>query len=210
LAVDIGFCAFGDVSSCAFAIYDAAAVIIPGLPGAYGNHLLTSGDDALQVARKIEVVQSDDSVRRALRYLWRNYLYLQEREAKFGGNLPMQLIHHIDDHQVAIELAEEVLNGRLSHEEFFTYFWQMDLFPLNNSIIKTRSHPIDLRQVLSKLYRSLHTLQAREAKYGGNVPVELINQIGDYNYAIKETVKALQGSSLDEFYENMMPLILEY
>lgn len=51
----------------------------------------------------------------------------------------------------------------------------------------------DFKRTLIRLTENLQTLQEREAKYGGNTPVELLNQIADHRQAITLTEQAIQG-----------------
>ena len=41
---------------------------------------------------------------------------LKEREAKFGVNVPLELLNQIEDHQTAIALVESRLRGEISPE----------------------------------------------------------------------------------------------
>src|SRR5262245_39879047 len=43
-----------------------------------------------------------------------NLLILQEREAKYGGNVPVDLLNEINDHLQAIELIEQALATELT------------------------------------------------------------------------------------------------
>jgi len=43
----------------------------------------------------------------------------------------------------------------------------------------------DPKDTLLKLKQNLNILKEREAKYGGNAPLELLNTIEDYNYPQK-------------------------
>jgi iron(II)-dependent oxidoreductase len=43
-----------------------------------------------------------------------NLLILQEREAKYGGNAPLELLNQIRDHQTAIDLIEQALSTELT------------------------------------------------------------------------------------------------
>jgi WD40 repeat protein len=66
-----------------------------------------------------------------------------------------------------------------------------------------------LKQVLQKTHHNLETLREREAKYGGNVPLELLNQIADHAQAIELTDQALAGElSEAEWQEAMKPLLV--
>lgn len=67
----------------------------------------------------------------------------------------------------------------------------------------------DHKPLLARLYLNLNILQEREAKYGGNVPLELINQIIDYQAAINLTERAMQGKLSDaDWREAIRPLLL--
>ncbi len=60
-----------------------------------------------------------------LRRLHENLNILQEREAKYGGNAPLDLLHQIKDHQTAVALTEQALQGDLDESE-----WRQALKPL--------------------------------------------------------------------------------
>ncbi len=47
-----------------------------------------------------------------------NLLILQEREAKYGGNAPVDLLNEINDHKQAIELIEPALSTELTEVEW--------------------------------------------------------------------------------------------
>lgn len=54
------------------------------------------------------------TLRQLLQRTRQNLLILQEREAKFGGNAPLELLNQIRDHQTAVELIEDALNTELT------------------------------------------------------------------------------------------------
>jgi tetratricopeptide (TPR) repeat protein len=62
----------------------------------------------------------------------RNLNTLKEREAKYGGNAPLELLNQIEDHQKAIALTEQAIRGELSEAE-----WREALAPLNLSLAQT-------------------------------------------------------------------------
>lgn len=64
--------------------------------------------------------------------LQQNLNTLREREAKYGGNAPLELLNQIEDHQTAISLTEQALNGELDEAE-----WREKLAPLNLSQAQT-------------------------------------------------------------------------
>ena len=51
----------------------------------------------------------------------------------------------------------------------------------------------DLKAVLVKLNKNLNILKERQAKYGDNPPLELINQVEDHDKAISLTKQAIDG-----------------
>jgi formylglycine-generating enzyme required for sulfatase activity len=66
-----------------------------------------------------------------------------------------------------------------------------------------------LKQLLQKTHHNLQTLREREAKYGGNAPLELLNQIDDHVKAIELTEQAIAGElSEPEWREKMQPLLV--
>jgi hypothetical protein len=67
----------------------------------------------------------------------------------------------------------------------------------------------DFKTFLLKLTDNLNTLREREAKYGGNAPLELLNQIEDHQEAIALTEQAIQGElSETEWEESLRPLLV--
>lgn len=54
-----------------------------------------------------------------------NLLLLKEREAKYGGIAPLELVNQIKDHEQAIALTEQAINGDISEAE-----WREALRPL--------------------------------------------------------------------------------
>lgn len=67
----------------------------------------------------------------------------------------------------------------------------------------------DPKATLLQLNQNLNILQQREAKFGGNAPLELLNQISDHQQAIALTWQAITGE-LDEaaWQEALKPLLL--
>lgn len=54
---------------------------------------------------------------KCLEKLRKNLNALEERKAKYGLEVPLALINQIDDHQEAIELVEQTIDGQLSETE---------------------------------------------------------------------------------------------
>ncbi len=67
----------------------------------------------------------------------------------------------------------------------------------------------DPKTFLQRTYQNLLILKEREAKYGGNTPLELLNQIEDHEKAIFLTRQRLDGLlNDDDWRESLAPLIL--
>ena len=67
----------------------------------------------------------------------------------------------------------------------------------------------DFKDSLFKLNQNLQILQQREAKYGTNAPVDLLNQISDHKEAISLTRQAIiEEISEYEWVEALKPLLL--
>lgn len=67
----------------------------------------------------------------------------------------------------------------------------------------------DFKQTLVQLTQNLNLLHEREAKYGGNAPLELLNQIEDHQTAITLTEQALKGELSEAAWrEALNPLLL--
>ena len=68
----------------------------------------------------------------------------------------------------------------------------------------------DPKATLLNLNKNLNILREREAKYSGNAPLELLNQISDHQQAIDLTRQAITGE-LDEaeWQESLKPLLLD-
>ena len=67
----------------------------------------------------------------------------------------------------------------------------------------------DLKTFLAKLHKNLNTLHQREAKHGGNAPLELLNQIKDHQVPIDLTERTIDGKiSEAEWREALGPLLV--
>jgi hypothetical protein len=63
--------------------------------------------------------------------------------------------------------------------------------------------------ILLQLTKNIHILHEREAKYGGNAPLELLNQINDHRQAIALTEQAIAGQiSKVEWEDSLKALLL--
>ncbi len=70
-----------------------------------------------------------------------------------------------------------------------------------------------LKELLRKTHENLLILQEREAKYGGNTPLELVNEINDHRQAIELIQQALSTEmterGLKDLRESLRPLLLD-
>jgi hypothetical protein len=67
----------------------------------------------------------------------------------------------------------------------------------------------DFQAFLLKLTDNLNLLREREARYGGNAPLELVNQIADHQEAIALTEQAIQGELSEAAWrEALEPLLV--
>jgi hypothetical protein len=57
---------------------------------------------------------NETELKQLLETLHKNLNILREREAKYGGNAPLDLLNQIEDHQTAIGLIEPRLAGEIS------------------------------------------------------------------------------------------------
>ncbi|MBN1220218.1 MAG: hypothetical protein JXM69_14920 [Anaerolineae bacterium] len=58
-----------------------------------------------------------DDLKSRLVTLNNNLNLLREREARYGGNAPLELVNQIDDHLTAIQLVQQTIDGQLTVEE---------------------------------------------------------------------------------------------
>ena len=82
---------------------------------------------------------SETKLKRYLKILYKDLNILQEREAKYSGNAPVDLLNQIEDHQTAIALVEARLAGAISNEQLFE-----QLAPLNISHDYSRANTIPI------------------------------------------------------------------
>ncbi|MCB0153181.1 MAG: hypothetical protein KDF65_00195, partial [Anaerolineae bacterium] len=67
----------------------------------------------------------------------------------------------------------------------------------------------DPKNYRRKLKKNLNTLREREAKYGRDVPVDLLNQIEDHEKAIALTDQVIAGEITEaEWQEALQPLLV--
>jgi WD40 repeat protein len=61
-----------------------------------------------------------DDLKSQLRTLNKNLNTLREREAKYAGNAPLDLLNQIDDYEQAIELVKQAIDGQITRAELDT------------------------------------------------------------------------------------------
>lgn len=67
------------------------------------------------------------------------------------------------------------------------------------------------KQFLIKLHENLDILQEREARYAGNAPLDLLNQIADHRQAIALTEQVIAGDLTEaEWQAALQPLLLPF
>ncbi len=67
----------------------------------------------------------------------------------------------------------------------------------------------DPKPFLQHLYKNLATLEERRAKYAGNAPLDLLNQIDDHHAAIDLTEQVIAGElTPDEWQTALLPLLI--
>ncbi len=87
--------------------------------------------------------------------LHQNLNILKEREAKFSGNAPLELLNQIDDHQQAIDLTRQLITGELSETE-----WQEAVKPLllafkNGQVVNIETETyIAGDQIITNIYKA--------------------------------------------------------
>jgi hypothetical protein len=65
------------------------------------------------------------------------------------------------------------------------------------------------KDIQKELHESLNILREREAKYGGNAPIDLLNQIADYKTAITLTEQVVKGTlGKSNWRQAMRPLMV--
>ena len=105
-------------------------------------------------------------LRAFLRKLQENLNILREREAKYAGNAPLDLLNQIKDHEQAIILTEQALAGEITERE-----WNVVLKPLLVSLDKARviidqqKQQVEQRagyagRIPARIYRSEHCILA--------------------------------------------------
>jgi hypothetical protein len=68
---------------------------------------------------------------------------------------------------------------------------------------------VNLKVFLIKLVQNLNVLREREAKYGGNPPLELLNQIADHIKAITFTEQTIRGELTESAWRDaIQPLLI--
>lgn len=76
-----------------------------------------------------------DSLKEYLVRISKNLIILREREAKFGGNAPIELINQINDHEKAESLIQQTIKGELSEKVLKEALKPLLLEPINQNFV---------------------------------------------------------------------------
>lgn len=135
---------------------------------------------------------------------------LRQREARFGGNAPMDLVDQIHDYEHAIASAEKAWAGKISVQKFTDETNNLRLNVSFNRWTNTLQTPDDFSRTLKQLHKNHGILEERLAKYGGMAPVGLINQIDGYKSAIGLAEEVRAGRlGIQEFRKGITNLNLD-
>lgn len=102
-----------------------------------------------------------------LSQLHRNLNILREREAKYGGNTPLELINQIDDHLKAISLTEQILKDEISEAEWKEALSTL-LLAVNNgqvvNIMMPKTQPPGRKVIADYLQQMLVRVRAEQSE----------------------------------------------
>lgn len=133
---------------------------------------------------------SETKLKRYLKRLHQDLNILREREAKFGGNAPLELLNQIDDHQTAITLVESRLAGDLSDEQLFE---QLDTLNINHNYYRANIIPIPTLPLIALSLSVLGLLSFISYRLIAPTPTPTPTPVptpsqmsGDFNIAIAE------------------------
>ncbi len=111
------------------------------------------------------------------------------------------LLTAIDYMRRAVDIQERKLGTNHPHTQ--------SLRSSLSVILKKRQVEITNRFPLTQLHQNLATLRKREAKYAGNAPLDLLNQITDHEQAIAITEQAIAGTLAEAAWrEQLRPLLV--
>lgn len=133
---------------------------------------------------------SETKLKRFLKRLHQDLNILREREAKFGGNAPLELLNQIDDHQTAITLVESRIAGDLSDEQLFE---QLDSLNINHNYNRANIIPVPTLPLVVVALSMLGLLGFISYRLAAPTPTPTATPIptpsqmnGDFNIAIAE------------------------
>ncbi len=148
----------------------------------------------------------------------KNLSILQEREAKYGGNTPLELLNQIDDHQQAIDLTRQAITGELSQVE-----WQEALKPLllacrNGQVVNIQAETyVAGDQIITQIYEAPPPpLPPAEAKERHDLTI-LLNKVKTFwiegvleksvhNIALIDLGKETQAEAVAHAWEQVLEL----
>ncbi|MBI1880244.1 MAG: SUMF1/EgtB/PvdO family nonheme iron enzyme [Chloroflexi bacterium] len=97
------------------------------------------------------------TLKELLRQTHQNLLVLQEREANYGSNAPLELLNQIANHRQAIELIEQALTSELTERDLkelkaalrpLTIASNVESLDLDALVLETRRQPFEPETVL--------------------------------------------------------------
>ena len=104
-----------------------------------------------------------DELKLQLVTLTKNLNTLREREAKYGGNTPLELLNLIDDHLTAIALFEQCFDGQLTHEELETGLLPLNLAINRNILDSARAMGIGSQMIIQQAQSALDEARRQDA-----------------------------------------------
>jgi formylglycine-generating enzyme required for sulfatase activity len=132
----------------------------------------------------------------------KNLNILRERAAKFGGDAPLELINQISDHEEAILLTEQAIEGELTQTD-----WEAALQPLLVAI-EARGGETASSVTIGDIDGGIH----QSTVAGGNVTQTTINVVGllgDYLPDQGRELAQEAGPTASAVVQKMLELVLE-
>jgi MFS family permease/DNA polymerase III delta prime subunit len=95
------------------------------------------------------------SLKENLLKLNKNYNILKEREAKYAGSTPLDLLNQIDDHERAIDLTRQAITGEISEAEWQEALSSLLLAVSNGQVVNLEAETyIAGDQVITNVYEA--------------------------------------------------------
>jgi hypothetical protein len=133
--------------------------------------------------------------RQAALTLTENQNALLEKAAKYGMDVPIELTNDIQRGKQTLEQALKAVKGEITPEEFAAAL---------------KPGPATPKEVLLGWVKDQNTLLEQAAKYGGQEPLHLINQIKDYGEAIDMARAVVEGQgTMSQLKEAVRSMIID-